>query len=236
MRCAPLWLILVASHSLAAQPKNSPGIANVLESLCRLMRTGDTAALAPHLAPELRWTVGVNGVVLNRSNFLAAVASGQSIRQELDSVNEQRIGAVSVVDYVRIDHRQLGSLDFATRWRALAVFDGRDKDWRLVQHSLTWLVEPVRPIVLDSAAMQAFVGRYQIASGYIDDVHWESGHLVATASGQQQGAQLVPVSASAFSPDAVGSLIVFERDASGRVIGYVQGYPDGSIFRAPRIP
>jgi hypothetical protein len=27
-----------------------------------------------------------------------------------------------------------------------------------------------------------------------------------------------------------------ERDSTGRVIGYVQGYPDGTVFRAGRLP
>jgi len=47
---------------------------------------------------------------------------------------------------------------------------------------------------------------------------------------------LVPVSENAFSPDGVAPLIVFERDGSGRVAGYVQGSPDGSVRRARRIP
>src|SRR5206468_9484660 len=126
----------------------------------------------------------------------------------------------------------LGSMDLVTRWRALAVFTGEGPHWQLVRQSLTWLVHPAPPIALDSAALQAFVGRYQIAPGYTDSVHWENGHLVATATGQRAGARLVPVSIDAFSPDGFGALIVFERDAAGRVVGYVQGYPDGTLFRA----
>lgn len=40
----------------------------------------------------------------------------------------------------------------------------------------------------------------------------------------------------AFSPDGVAPLIVCERDASGRVVGYVQQSPDGSVTRARRMP
>ena len=88
----------------------------------------------------------------------------------------------------------------------------------------------------DFAALRPFVGRYEIGPCYVDDVHWEAGALVATASGQTSGARLVPVSATAFSPDGVGALIVFERDATGRVIGYVQGYANGRVVRARRLP
>lgn len=34
---------------------------------------------------------------------------------------------------------------------------------------------------------------------------------------------------------ARGDTMVFERDATGRVVGYVQSIPDGSIIRATRI-
>ena len=59
---------------------------------------------------------------------------------------------------------------------------------------------------------------------------------MATASGQAAGARLIPVSGSAFSPDGIGAIIQFERDARGRVVGYVQGYHDGSLIRARRLP
>ena len=36
-------------------------------------------------------------------------------------------------------------------------------------------------------------------------------------------------------PDGIGALMVFERDASGRVTGYVQGLPDGHVVRAARL-
>lgn len=234
-RFVPFVLTALAAHSAPAQSTTSAA-ADRLKTLYRLIATGDTLALGRRLAADLRWTVGVNGAILTRATLLAAVSLGQSARVEVDSVTERRIGSASVVDYVRVDHRQLGSLDFVTRWRALAVLNGTENDWQLVRHSLSWLVHPVTPVVLDSTAMQPFVGRYQITPGYIDDVHWERSHLVATATGQRDGADLVPVSTTAFSPDGVGSLIVFERDAAGRVLGYVQGYPDGTVFRATRLP
>lgn len=58
---------------------------------------------------------------------------------------------------------------------------------------------------------------------------------MATPTDQKQGGHLVPVSETAFVPDGVGELLIFERDATGRVIGYIQGYPDGRVLRARRI-
>src|SRR5437667_4306843 len=58
---------------------------------------------------------------------------------------------------------------------------------------------------------------------------------VGSAPIQSVGAVLVPVSSSAFSPDGVGALMVFERDSAGRVVGYVQGLASGQVIRAVRL-
>ncbi|HEY2852664.1 MAG TPA: hypothetical protein VGJ18_07445 [Gemmatimonadaceae bacterium] len=48
------------------------------------------------------------------------------------------------------------------------------------------------------------------------------------------GATLRRVSEDTFSPDGIAPMIAFERNAKGRVVGYVQQAPDGSIARARR--
>lgn len=227
-----------ASRAQATVPPLAEQFRPVLAAQYKAMVRGDTAALHAHFADDLVWVVGLNGTEVTKTQLLNAVAqvSAPAPRFEVDSVHATRFGDIAVVEYRRADHRQMGMGELKTSWRVLDVFARRGGQWILERHTQTWLVSPVIPISLDSAALQPFVGRYQIAPGYVDDIHWEDNQLVATASGQTAGAHLVPVSTSAFSPDGVGSLITFERDLTGRVIGYVQGYPDGSIFRARRLP
>jgi len=202
------------------------------------MARGDTAALRSQLADDLVWVIGTNGAEVTKAPLLAAAARPQVPvpRFQVDSLRAQRIGDVAIVEYRRADRREVGRLEVTLWTRALEVFVWRRGQWWLERHTQAWLVTPVTPIAQDSAALQAFVGRYKIAPDYVDDVHWEGTQLVATASAQATGAILVPVSTNAFSPDSVGALMVFERDATGRVLGYVQGYPDGRVVRAARIP
>lgn len=207
-----------------------------LEKLYAALASGDSASAGSVLGPEVVWIVGSAGAAIGRAQLVAAAARPTPARFAIDSLRARRYGQTLLADYIRHDRWPLGDSSFSVAWRAVAAFISVDGTWRLVQHSLTWLAQPVRPIVVDSNALQAFVGRYQIAPGYVDNVHWEGGHLVATASGQSQGARLVPVSETAFSPDGIGAVLVFERDSHGRVIGYVQAYPDGRIVRAPRVP
>jgi len=64
------------------------------------------------------------------------------------------------------------------------------------------------------------------------------GHLVAQSTLEKligaPGATLRRVSEDTFSPDGIAPMIVFERDGTGRVVGYVQQAPDGSVARARR--
>jgi hypothetical protein len=168
-----------------------------------------------------------------------APGASPALRVALDSVRVRLVApGAAVAEYLRTDERALGTGAGTTayRTRAVAVFAWRGGAWRLTHHAQTWVPARAVPAALDSAAQQAFVGRYEIAPGAVDSVHWARGALVATLSGQTVGARLVPVSATAFSPDGTGAVIAFERDAAGRVTGYVQGFPDGRVRRARRLP
>jgi hypothetical protein len=216
----------------------------VLDGLYDAVGRADTAALRPRLAAELVWTDGVTGADVSRDRLLAVLGArgpGAAARTERDSLDVRAVGGVAFVGYRRTDRRAVGGVELPTRWRVTDAFLWRDGRWQLVRHSRTWLVAPVAAAAgVDSAALQAFVGRYEVAPGYVDDVHWEGGHLVATLTGggaaPRAGARLVPVSATVFSPDGTGALIAFERDAAGRVTGYVQGYPDGRVNRRRKLP
>lgn len=228
-----LWTVPVTARSQAASPE--PFHA-ALDSLYAAVARGDSVALRPWLAEDLAWT-GAGGDA-TRAQVLAVLGRPQAVtpHYEVDSVRVQHLGDVALVGYRRVDRRVLGGYESTAHWRALDVFARRAGRWQLVRHTQSWLAAPVTAVAMDSAALQPFVGRYAVAPGYVDDVHWERGRLVATITGFPPGAPLVPVSATVFSPDGTGALIAFERDAAGRVIGYVQGYPDGRVLRRRRLP
>ena len=219
-----------------AEPADANAARARLETLYSALAHGDSTTARSVLGNEVVWIVGSGGATLNRAQLIAAAGRPTPARFAVDSLQTRRYRQTLIADYIRHDRWPLGDTSFIVSWRAVAVFVAVDTTWRLVHHSLSWLAKPVRAVAIDSNALGSFVGRYQIAPGYVDNVHWEAGHLVATPTGQSEGARLIPVSATAFSPDGIGAVLVFERDARGRVVGYVQAYPDGRIIRAPRLP
>jgi hypothetical protein len=233
------WPLLGAIGLCAgARPRDLDAtFRDVINARNDAMARGDTAAVHRGISDDMQWVVGATGTSIGASPFLSAISQVPNPPPEwtVDSVHARDLDGVATVTYRRLDRRRAGNVETSTWTRALEVYVRRGGRWLLVNHSHTWIVHAPPTIAMDSATLAVFVGHYQIGDGVVDNVHFEGGHLVATISGQTVGGVLLPVSEAAFSPDGVAPLIVFERDASGHVIDYVQGNPDGSVRRALRV-
>ena len=202
----------------------------------------DTAALGSLLSDSLRWISPTTGAVYRKPQLLGAAArlpAAVTLRYAIDSVRVWRAGPVATAEYRITDSRTFAAHTNAFTSRGLDVFAWESGAWRLRQHAQMWVPRSPATLAVDTAPLRAFVGRYDRGDGFIDDVHLESSGLMATSSAEKamgaQGAHLLPVSEDAFSPDGSAPLIVFERDAAGRVTGYVQQQPDGVVVRARRL-
>jgi ketosteroid isomerase-like protein len=227
----------VSAFAQTPQQQLDAQFSTLLTSEYTAIANGDTARLSARLADDLAW-VGWSGNPSTKAQLLAGAAHVQTPipRFEIDSLHVTLIAGVAIAEYRRIDHRDLGAYRTRTTNRVLDIFRKQNDSWLLARHTQTWIVSSPPPVKLDSATLDAFVGRYQIGPGYVDDVHWHDGHLVAQSSVESDGATLVPVSNTAFSPDGIAPIIVFERNAAGDVTGYVQQIPDGRVIRARRLP
>ena len=226
-----------------ASASGSPDLVAAIIANYAAIADRDTSAVRGGLAGDFRWVLATGGQVVRRSELIAALArapSGAVVTFAVDSAHVEIVGGVAMVDYRLTDRRQFGGYARSLVSRGTDTFVERDGGWRLVRRTQTWIVSPPATIALDPTVLRAFVGWYEHGPGFVDDVHLVGGDLVATSSAEAAaalpGAHLRPVSDDAFSPDGIAPLIVFERDASGRVTGYVQQSPDGSVVRARRLP
>lgn len=199
-------------------------------------------ALRRLLAPELRWVMGSSGAAVTRRQLLSAASRPipeVRLEYQLDSVATWKRDAVAGADYVLTARRTFREYQTVLVSRASDTYVRNQGEWQLVRHTQTWIVHSPDTTTLDSLQLAAFVGRYDRGHGYIDDVHFHAGYLVAQSTYEAligaPGAHLYPVSTNTFSPERSAPMIVFERDQQGRVTRYVQQQPDGIIARAPRI-
>jgi Domain of unknown function (DUF4440) len=228
----------------AAVGPTTPGITDQrVRATFEAIAHADTMALSGLLSDSLRWISPTSGAVLRKSQLLGAAArmpATISIRYMVDSIRLWRSGSTATAEYRLSDSRTFAAQTNTFTSRGLDLFHLEEGTWRLRQHTQTWVPRPPATISVDTAALRAFVGRYDRGNGFIDDVHLEPSGLMATSSAEKMmgapGAHLLPVSENAFSPDGFAPLIVFERDGSGHVTGYVQQQPDGAVAHARRLP
>jgi hypothetical protein len=209
--------------------------------------SGDTASLRARVGDDLRWVSGTSGGVIGKTRLLAVAARTTptvSLRYEVDSLHTWQHGDVATAEYRLTDRRTFREYTPTFVSRASDVYVRRGsgdepRRWELVRHTQTWIVRAPDTTSMHVSALREFVGRYDREAGYIDDVHLVNGYLVAQSTLEvllgAPGAHLWPVASSTFSPEGSAPMIVFERDASGRVTGYVQQAPDGPVTRARKL-
>lgn len=202
----------------------------------------DTATLRRLLGDDLRWVAASSGAVIDKAQLLTVAGHPfpqVTLEYDIDSLRTWRHGDIATAEYRLTTRRVFREDSLVFKSRGTDVFTLRSGGWELIRHTDTWIVGSPATIAMDSAALVPFVGRYQLGAGYVDDVHFLDGHLVAQSTAEAlvgaTGARLFPVSTDTFSPDSIAPMIVFERDPRGRVTGYVQQQPDGTIKRAKRL-
>ncbi|MGI8509357.1 MAG: nuclear transport factor 2 family protein [Gemmatimonadaceae bacterium] len=236
---------MVAANLVAAVTARAQNVSaldskfqSLVEARDAAIARGDTAAVHLMITDNLVWIDGSTGAVVTAPQLVGAVAHMQarSPSAMTDSVHARRVGDVVMVASVRVNRWTMGTEEARTTTRALDLFVLSGGKWLLASHTQVWIPAPPVPVVLDSTALAAFVGRYQLAPGFIDNVHRSGAGLVATATGEAGGAVLVPVSASVFRvANNIATVTIFERDSSGRVVGYVSHWPDGQVHRARKL-
>ena len=242
---AVLALSLLAMHPpLGAQTSassNGPAMAAIFRTAIAWRDSAivhrDTAKLHQLIADDLHFVTATSGRAMTAPQFLAAVGGSGSgpAAIDLDSVQARMVGTVAFVSYQRRDHYKMGSGSLTTSSSVLEIYALRHGRWLLTDHIQTWRTAAPMPVALDTTALDGFTGHYELAAGYVDQVTRVGDHLVATATGEPAGATLVPVSATVFRPEGVGTVTIFERDATGKVTGYASHLPDGQVLHARKI-
>jgi hypothetical protein len=153
----------------------------------------------------------------------------------------RRVGAVLLADaHVTIETR-VGAGVVSMRSRDMNVLVRHGGQWRFAQHSET----PVEalgdyPVVAapDSAELGAFVGDYESWPGLVDRITQRgAGLYVQDPDHPEWGAgRLVPAGAEAFYPeDDSAALMMFARDATGRVTHFISRFAGGPLIIARKV-
>ena len=156
-------------------------------------------------------------------------------RRDVDSLHVVVTGEVAFVDYWIVVRVPFGPRTRAEPYRNLDTFIRRGGEWLLIRHAETHALSSPSALVVAPSLLADYVGRYEWWPGYVDTITLAGGQLFERGTGEAEAALNIAASPEAFFVKGDPSLIVFVRNRSGRVTGYVLHWPDGQITAARKV-
>ena len=124
--------------------------------------------------------------------------------------------------------------DHAGAWRETDIFVRHQGRWRYQLHQETAIAQPPVPVTVADDALAEYVGRYRSATGTVDVIELREGKLQAGSATDAERVALIPVGRAAFALPGDPTLLVFQRDRTGSVVGCVWHLPSGQVTNSSR--
>ena len=201
---------------------------------------GDMAAYGASMAEELMY-IPDWGTVYTKKEILARTLRtfNEGVGKKFEDIRDVRViddGHSAILTCQVIEHVIYGDQKLSDKLRRTVHFVRRDGRWLADLIQFTTVPENRRAAVrVDSARLDAYVGRYAWGSGLVNTFANEGGKLMSQWRTTSSKVEQLPLNDSTFFiRDDLGQ-ITFMKDGAGRVTHYVYRRPDGQEFRANRI-
>jgi hypothetical protein len=238
-----LFLTFAAAASVSAQERDwGSADANrywpLKQERIEAYRTRDRARMERVLAPSFIG-LGPDGRRVTRDEYLAAEFSGESgeapeVNTEVSDFTATRTGSTLVLSYRETEHVNVAGQAFDTPLARLDVYVRQGGHWRLQTMTAVRLPQAPRAIEVSAERLADYVGTYEYGPGVQSVIRLSNGHLLEQSTGSPE-VEMIPISPDEFySPPDLESRVIFERDATGRVV--TQVYRSGAqVLRARRV-
>lgn len=168
--------------------------------------------------------VDENGIIMNRTEFLAQLQplpKGASGTIVISKYSATVSGDVATVVHTDDENENYHGQKLFAQYLQTETWQRQQGAWKLLQvHCYSVLREP-KSITLPPAELDAYAGRYSAASDLVYTIKREGDHLV----GQRDGRGATPLHAEVRDVFFVSRQLrvrkIFERDAQGKVLGFV---------------
>jgi ketosteroid isomerase-like protein len=114
------------------------------------------------------------------------------------------------------------------RYRSVETWLHQGGDWRMIGSETVALIDD--PAIVAVAAIDDYVGTYRAASGLTFTFARSGADLAATTGGQPLTVQKAEALDIFFTPGGARAIKIFQRDASGKVSGFVYHRPGQAIL------
>lgn len=231
--CLPIFCLLYSATSHAADTTTDQPFRALIEQRIEAVRTGNVAAYLALLDPSF-FTITDTGVRVPLNDMPERIKqiSGAERDYQLRSVNVRQMGDIAIVD-AEIGER---GADMTGAWRETDVMVKRQGRWLYLQKQDTAVLqEPVAVAAGGAERIADYVGHYRFPSGTTDIMSVKGDTLYGRSREDDEPTALTHVGTGAFAIPGQTDLIVFTRDATGTVTGFISHAASGQIAQSHRI-
>ena len=224
--------ILAALSILAAAPADLVQTLKAKDqTLLDSIASGGRAAWDAALAPDALY-VDENGRVLDRAAFLKEMdplPPGVSGHLKIDDYRVELQGDLALVVQTADEDEDYHGQALKARYLMTETWVRRGGDWKLAMvHCYATLRAPPA-INLPTGRLDAYVGRYQAGPDLTYVIARDGDHLAGGVEGKPRRRLEVEVADVLFAADQLRIRKIFQRDAAGRIVGFVDRREGGDL-------
>ena len=242
--CALVLSVALASGGAHAAPR-----ANDDADLSALLKTqtqafseagqkGDVATIDRYLDPDVVFT-NETGAIATKKDLVEGTTptpAGAPMRRiEVTNWALRRQGDVATATFIDEVTQQFQGQTLVLRFQSTETWAKRAGGWKMIASHTMNVQRPPAAITLSPAELDAYVGVYQLDPTYMVKITRGSDGLEASANGGAAVPLKVEVKDVLFTPQAPNVRRIFQRDATGQVLGYISRR-DGSDLVLKKLP
>jgi hypothetical protein len=222
-----MFLLIVLALLFPANPSGSANLTQEFrqrdQALLDAIAPGNAKVWDDALAPDAVY-VDENGTIMNRADFmkqLTPLPSNASGTLSIISYSAQQSGDVVSVIHTDDEQELYHGQKLHAQYLMTETWQQQGGKWKLLLvHAISVLQEP-KTITLPASDLDTYVGNYAAAPDLKYTIRREGDHLV----GERPGRPAVELKAEVRDVFFIGEQLrmrkIFERDASGKVMDFV---------------
>ena len=160
---------------------------------------------------------------------------GNNAHWELGELHSRRIGEFAIVDCEVTEIVPFVPRELRFPYHETDVFVMRRGNWLFLQHAETRTLTQPTPVMPDISVLDTYVGRYEWWPGYSETFTRRGDKLFVQAPGDMSPTPLRAASNESFFVDGAPDLLVFVRDANGKITHEILHSADGQVFIARKV-
>ncbi len=243
MRFLAVCLLALSGCALAAPDESSEQHAKeelrrICQELIDAVAPGEVEVWRKYLHERLIH-VDENGVVRNKAELLKELAPlppGLVGSISIDRFVAEIHGEVAVLAYEMQEHLDYHGQVLRSRFRASDTWLKGPQGWRLINQQVGAVLKDPPSIQLTQQQLCSYSGTFVLTEQMVTVVRCTASELIAERTGRKPATYLPEVADVFFEAGQPRSRRIFQRDAAGRITGFVDRREGEDIHWRKRSP